>query len=42
VLKWRLQLTAQGAVVGRGGVVLQDLKCPFLLIYDVSSNKVAS
>jgi len=38
VLKWRLQLTAQGAVVGRGGVELEDVKYPVLLIYDVSSN----
>ena len=42
MLKWRLQLTAQGAVVGRGGVELEDLKCPLLVIYDVSSNKVTS
>ena len=37
VLKWRLQLTVQGAVVVRGGVELEELKCPVLLIYDASS-----
>ena len=42
VLKWRLQLTAQGAVAGRGGVELEGLKCPVLLMYDKSSNQVSN